>query len=343
MTSASPSVSAPTFDVHLDPDWAEQAFIDDVRRGLGHRPLRLPPRWLYDDRGSELFDQITRLEEYYPTEAERSILDREAANIAAITGADTIVELGSGTSDKTHTLIRAFRATDQLQRFVPFDVSEQTLRDATAALAGEYPGLSLHGIVGDFSLHLSHLPTAGIPMVAFLGSTIGNFYLEERQAFLSMLAEHLPLGGWLLLGVDLVKPVDRIVAAYDDAEGVTAAFTRNLLGVMNRRLGADFEPEGFDHVALWDPSQERMDLRLRANADYRVSIPGANMTLDIRSGEEIRTEISTKFRIPKLTAEVADAGFTVRQVWTDEPGDVALVLASVEDQTLAPRRPVPRR
>lgn len=175
--SSASTLSTPTFDVHLDPDWADQAFVDDVRQGLGHRPLQLPPRWLYDDRGSELFDQITRLEEYYPTEAERSILYREADNIAKITGADTIVELGSGTSDKTHTLIRAFRATGQLERFVPFDVSEQTLRDATAALAAEYPGLALHGIVGDFSLHLSHLPTEGTPMVAFLGSTIGNFYL----------------------------------------------------------------------------------------------------------------------------------------------------------------------
>ncbi len=320
----------PTFDVHLDPDWADRAFIDDVRQGFGHRPLQLPPRWLYDDRGSELFDQITRLEAYYPTEAERSILDREASNIATITGADTIVELGSGTSDKTHTLIRAFRATGQLERFVPFDVSEQTLRNATASLAEEYPGLALHGIVGDFSLHLSHLPTDGTPMVAFLGSTIGNFYLEERQAFLSLLAEHLPEGGWLLLGVDLVKPVDRLIAAYDDAQGLTAAFTTNLLDVMNRRLGADFQADGFDHVAFWDPSQERMDLRLRANSDFLVAIPGADMTLDIRSGEEIRAEISTKFRMPKITAEVADAGFTVRQVWTDEPGDVALLLASVD-------------
>ncbi len=323
-------LTVPTFDIHLDPDWADQALIDDVRQGLGHRPLQLPPRWLYDERGSELFDQITRLEEYYPTEAERSILDREASNIAAITGADTIVELGSGTSDKTHTLIRAFRATGQLERFVPFDVSEQTLRDATASLASAYPGLGLHGIVGDFSLHLSHLPTAGTPMVAFLGSTIGNFYLEERQAFLSLLAEHLPGGGWLLLGVDLVKPVDRLIAAYDDPHGITAAFTRNLLDVLNRRLGADFESNGFDHVAFWDPSQERMDLRLRASSDYRVSIPGADITLDIRSGEEIRAEISTKFRIPTIAAEVTDAGFTVRQIWTDEPGDVALLLASVD-------------
>lgn len=323
-------VIEPTFEVHLDPDWAEQAFIDDVHQGLGHRPLQLPPRWLYDERGSELFDQITRLDEYYPTEAERSILEREADTIAAISGADTIVELGSGTSDKTHTLIQAFRRTRQLQRFVPFDVSEAMLRNSAASLAQDYPGLELHGIVGDFSLHLSHLPTDGTPLVAFLGSTIGNFYREERQVFLSMLAEHLPAGGWLLLGVDLMKSVDRLVAAYDDAQGITAEFTLNLLEVLNRRLGANFDVDGFDHVALWDPSQERMDLRLRANTDHHIEIPGADLTLDLRSGEEIRAEVSTKFRVPTIAAEVADAGFTIRQVWTDEPGDVAVLLARVE-------------
>ncbi|MEZ5226169.1 MAG: L-histidine N(alpha)-methyltransferase [Acidimicrobiales bacterium] len=290
---------------------------------------------MYDDRGSELFDQITRLEEYYPTEAERSILERESATIANITGADTIIELGSGTSDKTHTLIRSFRSTGQLKRFVPFDVSEQTLRDAASALAEQYPGLCLHGIVGDFSLHLSKLPTEGRPMVAFLGSTIGNLYVDERRAFLEMLAEALPTGGWLLLGVDLVKPADRLVSAYDDPQGVTAEFTRNLLAVVNHRLGADFQLDGFDHVALWDPSQERMDLRLRANVDHHVTIPGAAMELDIRSGEEIRAEVSTKFRIPKITAEVDDAGFTVRQVWTDQPGDVAVILASVDGPDVA--------
>lgn len=332
MTSPSSidQTTEPTFEVHLDPDWAEQAFIDDVHQGLGHRPLQLPPRWLYDERGSELFDQITRLDEYYPTEAERSILQREADTIASISGADTIVELGSGTSDKTHTLIQAFRRTGQLQRFVPFDVSETMLRDSAASLAQDYPGLELHGIVGDFTLHLSHLPTDGTPLVAFLGSTIGNFYREERHAFLSMLAEHLPVGGWLLLGVDLMKSVDRLVAAYDDAQGVTAEFTLNLLEVLNRRLDADFDVDGFDHVALWDPSQERMDLRLRANTDHHVTIPGADLILELRSGEEIRAEVSTKFRVPTIAAEVAEAGFTIRQIWTDEPGDVAVLLARVE-------------
>ena len=320
---------APTFEQHLDEGWARRTLLDDVHRGLSRRPLRLPPRWLYDDRGSELFDQITRLDEYYPTEAERSILTREASSIASITGADTLIELGSGTSDKTHTLIQAFRETGQLRRFVPFDVSEQTLRDAAADLSNQYPGLAVHGIVGDFTLHLSHLPTEGTPIVAFLGSTIGNLYLEERRAFLAMLNENLPEGGWLLLGVDLVKPIERLVAAYDDPHGVTAEFSRNVLHVLNREVNANFDVEAFDHIALWDPHQHRMDLRLRVNGDHQVRLEDADLDLELHDGEEIQVEISTKFHLPDLAAEVADAGFDIRQIWTDQPGDVALVLASV--------------
>lgn len=320
----------PTFEVHLDDDWERRALIDDARRGLGRRPLRLPPRWLYDDRGSELFDQITRLPEYYATEAERSVLEREASSIAELTGADTLIELGSGTSDKTHTLLEAFRATGQLRTFVPFDVSEQTLRDAAIALGDRYPGLRVHGIVGDFTLHLSHLPTDGTPLVAFLGSTIGNLYVEERRAFLSMLAEQFSsCGGWLLLGVDLVKPIERLVDAYDDPQGITAEFSRNVLHVLNRELDADFDVEAFDHVALWDPVRERMDLRLRVNGDHAVTLPGAELSLDLDDGEEIRIEISTKFRVPTIVSEVTDAGFDVRQLWTDQAGDVALILAAV--------------
>lgn len=326
------SGSGPTIDVHLDPDWARRALVDDVRRGLGRRPLRLPPRWLYDERGSELFDRITRLDEYYPTEAERSILQREAGHIAAITGADTIIELGSGTSDKTHTLLEAFDANGRLRRFVPFDVSEPFLRDAARALNDRYPELVVHGIVGDFTLHVQHLPTDGTPMVAFLGSTIGNLYVEERRAFLAMLGEHLPRGAWLLLGIDLIKPIDRLVTAYDDPHGVTAEFTRNALVVLNRELGADFDVAAFDHVALWDPLHERMDLRLRVNGEHHVQVPDADLTLELGDGEEIRIEISTKFRVSSITAELEATGFHTRHAWTDDRGDVALLLASADGQ-----------
>jgi L-histidine N-alpha-methyltransferase len=326
----SPVAMNPTFESHLDPDWATSAFVDDVRRGLTRRPLRVPPRWLYDDRGSELFDQITRLAEYYPTEAERSILEREASSIAELTGADTIIELGAGTSDKTHTLLRAFRSTGQLQRFVPFDVSESTLHQAAHQLTSQYPGLRVHAVVGDFTLHLSRLPVDGTPMVAFLGSTIGNLYTEERRAFLSMLGEQLPPGGWLLLGVDLIKPVERLVTAYDDPKGVTAEFTRNLLTVINRELGADFDTAAFDHVAMWDPLHHRMDLRLRVNGDHQVHIPGADLSLELHDGEEIHVEVSTKFEIPAIATEISAAGFQIRQVWTDQAGDVAVILAAAD-------------
>jgi len=320
----------PTFEHHLQQDWRTAALIDDVRRGLGRHPRRLSPRWLYDDRGSELFDQITRLPEYYPTEAERSILAAHAGDIAGLSGADTVIELGSGTSDKTRTLLDAFSATGQLRRFVPFDVSEQTLRDAAAELRARYPGLAVHGVVGDFTLHLAHLPRDGRPMGAFLGSTIGNLYVEERRAFLHNLAANLPAGASLLLGVDLVKSLDRLVPAYNDAQGVTAQFTLNLLDVLNRELGADFDTRAFDHIAFWDPVHERMDLRLRANDDQRVDIPLAGLRLDLNDGEEIRVEISTKFRMATITSDLAEAGFTVRRSWTDPAGDVAVLLADVD-------------
>ncbi len=318
-----------TFEVHLDEDWAQRSLVEDVQRGLGRRPLRLPPRWLYDQRGSEIFDEITRLDEYYLTETERGILEREAATIAAVSGADTLVELGSGTSDKTKTLISAFREHGSLQRFVPFDVSEETLREAAHDLTARYPGLQVHGIVGDFTLHLRHLPTDGVPLVAFLGSTLGNFYREERGAFLAALGEALPAGAWLLLGVDLVKSVDRLVEAYDDKSRVTEEFSRNVLHVVNREMDANFDVSAFEHIAFWDPRHERMDLRLRVDGDQAVAVKGADLDLELGDGEEIRVEVSTKFRIPAITSELAEAGFETSQVWTDPNGDVALILASV--------------
>jgi L-histidine N-alpha-methyltransferase len=321
------AVRPPVVTVALDPDRASGSLVEDVRRGLGAPPLRLPPRWLYDDAGSRLFDEITRLEEYYPTEAEREILRRHAADIVAACDATTLVELGSGTSDKTRLLLDAFTATGRLERFVPFDVSEQTLRDAAAQLARRYPGLQVEALVGDFTLHLGHLPPGGPTLVAFLGGTIGNFYVEERAAFLGALADSLHPGDWLLLGTDLVKSADRLIAAYDDRRGVTAAFVTNCLHVLNRELGADFDTDAFTYVAFWDPAMERMDLRLRADMPQTVTIPGADLRLDLASGEEIRVEISTKFRPETVRRELAAAGFTVEQTWTDPSDDFALTLA----------------
>ena len=321
------AVVEPTFDIHLHDGWRARALVDEVRAGLTTHPKRLTPRWLYDDRGSELFDQITRLPEYYPTEAEREILLQQADEIATHTGADTLIELGSGTSDKTRALLDAFDATGRLRRFVPFDVSEQTLRDAAAMLARRHPGLHVHGVVGDFHEHLADLPADGVPVLAFLGSTIGNFYPDERATFLRQVAGWMTPGAWFLLGVDLVKPVDRLMAAYNDPAGVTAEFTLNLLHVLNRELAADFEPSAFEHVGMWDPNHTRVDLRLRARCAQRVQIVGAGITVDFGEGEELRAEISTKFTVEQVTSELADVGMAVERVWTDRAGDVAVLLA----------------
>ena len=317
----------PVVSVVLDPHWVSDTLVEDVRRGLGEQPRGLPPKWLYDDVGSELFDQITRLPEYYPTERERSILVQHADEIVATTGATTLVELGSGTSDKTRILLDAFTSVGELTRFVPVDVSEETLRAAAEQLSRRYPTVQVEALVGDFTLHLGHLPRGGRRMVAFLGGTIGNLYVEERAAFLGALADSLEPGDWLLLGTDLVKSADRLIAAYDDPGGVTARFVANCLQVLNDRLGADFNLDAFSYVPVWDPQMERMDLRLRAEMPQHVSIPGAGISIDLASGEEIRVEISTKFRVEGIAAELGVAGFAVERTLTDAEADFALTLA----------------
>ena len=324
------SAREPVVTVALNPDWASAALVDDVRRGLGSQPRTLPPKWLYDDVGSDLFDEITRLPEYYPTERERAILRDHADDIVQACDASTLVELGSGTSDKTRLLLDAFTAAGQLTRFVPVDVSDATLRHAAAELSKRYPTLAVEALVGDFTLHLGHLPRADRRLVAFLGGTIGNFYVEERAAFLGALADSLEFGDWLLLGTDLVKSADRLIAAYDDSRGVTAAFVTNCLRVLNRELGADFDVDAFSYVPFWDPGMERMDLRLRADMPQRVTIPGAELSFDLAHGEEIRVEISTKFRLERLGEELGAAGFAVARTWTDECGDFGLTLARLE-------------
>ena len=313
-------------DVHLSGVDLETALADDVRRGLTAKPKELPPKWFYDDRGSDLFDQITRLTEYYPTRAERAILDARASEIAALTGADTLVELGSGTSEKTRLLLSALADAGTLDRFVPFDVSEQTLRDAAAAVADEY-GIDVHAVVGDFEHHLPEVPDGGRRLVAFLGGTIGNFAPDARAAFLAEIADGLGPDDMLLLGTDLVKDVDRLEAAYDDAAGVTAEFNRNVLHVVNRELDADFVPASFEHVARFDPTHEWIEMRLRATAPMAVRVGALDLTVEFSDHEEMRTEISAKFRREGVEAELAAAGLELAAWWTDPSGDFALSLA----------------
>jgi L-histidine N-alpha-methyltransferase len=321
-------VREPVVSVLLDPDWASGSLVEDVRRGFASHPRALPPKWLYDDAGSVLFDEITRLPEYYPFAREHMILTAHASEIASSSGATTLVELGSGTSEKTRILLDAFAATGQLECFAPVDVSEGILRSSASEISARYPGVQVEAVVGDFTLHLAHLPKRGRRMVAFLGGTIGNLYQEERGAFLGALADTLDPGDSLLLGTDLVKSSDRLIAAYNDSQGVTEQFVLNSLRVLNRELGADFDLDGFSYVPFWDAHMERMDLRLRAEMPQQVTIPGADLVLDLASGEEIRVEISTKFRVSKVAAELEAAGFGITRVWTDDAGDFALTLAT---------------
>ena len=313
--------------VLLDDDWSRRSLIADVRSGLAEVPRSLPPHWLYDDRGSDLFDQITRLPAYYPTEREREILAREAADIVRLTGADVVVELGSGTSDKTRTLLDAFHSAGSLAEFIALDVSEQTLRTAVAELSDRYPDVRVRGIVGDFNQHLGSIPRTGRRVIAFLGGTIGNYTNPARRAFLASVSDALDAGEHLLLGVDLVKPRERLIAAYHDEQGLTEAFIRNSLDVVNRELGAGFVQDRFEYVCLWDHVEERVDMRLRSLLAQRVIIPGADLDIDLSAGEDIGVEISAKFRADRLGDELAAAGLRVVELWTDAHDDFALVLA----------------
>jgi L-histidine N-alpha-methyltransferase len=314
-------------DVHLGPDDLARALRDDVRSGLTSMPKSLPPKYFYDERGSALFDEITRLPEYYPTRTERGILVEHAGDVVTATKAATLVELGSGTSEKTRILLDAFTSAGVLERFVPFDVSEATLRSSAAAVSGEYHGVEVHAVVGDFERHLGEIPRNGPRVVAFLGSTIGNLAPAPRAAFLSELAESLEPGDAFLLGTDLVKDPGRLVVAYDDAAGVTAEFNRNVLLVVNRELGADFDPARFAHVAVWDPAEQWIEMRLRSDADQSVVVAGLELTVAFAEAEEMRTEISAKFRQEGVARELGDAGFELAEWWTDPAGDFAVSLA----------------
>lgn len=314
-------------DVYLTPDDLGEQLREDAREGLTSSPKWLPPKYFYDAYGSDLFERITRLPEYYPTRAERAVLAEHAGDIAQETGVKTLVELGSGSSDKTRLLLDALHDQGTLARFVPLDVSETALRSAAKSIDGDYPDLEVHGIVGDFSHDLHRIPSGGGRMIVFLGGTIGNLPPAERAAFLGELRDVLQEGEWLLLGTDLVKDPQTLVAAYDDAAGVTAEFNLNVLRVLNRSLGADFDLTGFEHVALWDPRRNWIEMRLRALRDMHVELPVLDLEVSFAAGEELRTEISAKFDRTRVEAELAKAGFAAAHWWTDPQGRFAVTLA----------------
>ncbi|WP_033319076.1 L-histidine N(alpha)-methyltransferase [Streptomyces yerevanensis] len=308
----------------LPEDATEAALRADVLHGLNRTPKTLPPKWFYDAHGSELFEKITELPEYYPTRAEREILVARAAEIADATGARTLVELGSGSSDKTRHLLDALPA---LHTYVPVDVSESALTQAGQALIAEHPSLNVHALIADFTGGLTLPGTPGPRLVAFLGGTIGNLLPAERATFLASVRTLLSPGDALLLGTDLVKDESVLVDAYDDAAGVTAAFNKNVLSVVNRELGADFDPDDFAHVALWDAEEEWIEMRLRARSRLTVKIPALDLAVDFTAGEELRTEVSAKFREDGVRGEMAAAGLEMTHWWTDEEGRFALSLS----------------
>jgi L-histidine Nalpha-methyltransferase len=316
-----------TIESHLQGATLE-TIADDVREGLS-RPLKaLPPKYFYDARGSELFDRITEQPEYYPTRCERAILNRRAAEVVALTGARELLEVGSGSASKTRALLYAMAAMGSLDRYVPFDCDPSVVERCAGELTELYPGLSVHGVVGDFERHLDRVPDGEKRVVAFLGGTIGNLYPDERARFLEELAAVAGEGGWLLLGTDLVKDVTVLEAAYDDAAGVTAEFNLNVLRVLNRELGADFDVTEFEHVARFDPDESWIEMSLRSRSDQVVSIPGAGIEVELEAGERIRTEISTKFKLDALNSELAAAGLATEAFWTDPLGRFGVTLAA---------------
>jgi L-histidine N-alpha-methyltransferase len=318
----------PIIDVHLGAEDLHRALATDAAAGLTSFPKDIPPKWFYDERGSGLFDQITRLDEYYPTEAEREVLLREAHTIVGLSRPETIVELGSGTSDKTRALLDAATADGKLELFVPFDVSEPFLVESSVTLSRLYSGLQIHGVVGDFDHHLGKVPGFGRRLVVILGGTIGNYQPSERRGLLDEIVDGLEPGDHLLIGADLVKPVDRIELAYNDPAGVTAEFNSNVLAVMNRELGADFDLAAFTHVARFDDYHEWIEMFLRSDREQIVRVSELGLEVRFREGELMRTEVSAKFRRERFEAELAAVGLQPVGWWTDARGDFALSLST---------------
>jgi L-histidine Nalpha-methyltransferase len=314
-------------EVHLPEGGTWAGLAEDVREGLSCPFKELPPKYFYDERGSELFEAITELDEYYPTRAERSILGERAGEIAAAASPTTLIELGSGAAAKTRCLLDAIQAAGSLETYVPVDISEEITRRVAEELTSEYEGLRVHGIVCDYETHLERVPREEGALIAFLGGTIGNFRPAPRRSFLARIATLMYPGDRFLLGTDLVKDPAVLELAYNDAAGVTAEFNKNVLHVLNRELDANFDPDAFEHVAFWDAENEWMDIRLRSLAEQFIDLRELDMRTHFARNEEMRTEISTKFTRERLEASYTDAGLQLVEWWTDPDELYALSLA----------------
>ncbi|SCX88202.1 L-histidine Nalpha-methyltransferase [Rhodococcus erythropolis] len=320
-------MKTPTLEVYLTPAESVDALRAEAREGLSATPKWLSPKWFYDARGSELFEEITALPEYYPTRTERGLLTQYADEIAALTEPEILIELGSGSSEKTRLLLDSMTARGTLRTYVPQDVSVTALEGAAQQVGAEFPGIDVLGVVSDFTGSLHHLPGGGRRAVAFLGGTLGNLVPTERAEFLSGIAAVLAPGENLILGVGLVIDPAVLVPAYDDAAGVTAQFNLNVLAVLNKQLGANFPLEDFRHVALWDAENQWIEMRLEALRALSVHIDDLDLEITFAAGEQLRTEISAKFTEDGIAAELASAGFGVRKVWTDQDQRFALLCA----------------
>lgn len=328
MESASTIKDRVSVDVHLPPGGPLSGMAADVRAGLTRPFKELSPRYFYDERGSQLFEEITALPEYYPTRCERAILEAESQSICdAANCPAALIELGSGSAAKTRVLLSAMCRMECLQTYCPVDISEEITRETAERIAAEYEDVRVHGLVCDFELDLERIPVPGPRVIALLGGTIGNFEPQQRAGFLRRVCNLLGPEDRFLLGTDLVKDAATLEAAYNDPRGVTAEFNRNVLSVLNRELDADFELESFEHVARWDPENLWVDIRLRSLANQVVDVRALEMQVAFGAGEEMRTEISTKFARPGLEAIYAEAGLELTEWWTDPDGLYALSLA----------------
>jgi L-histidine Nalpha-methyltransferase len=324
MTSRTdPSITIDIPSTREDADFVKT----QITRGLSTYPKTLPSKLFYDERGSTLFEQICELPEYYQTRTEHQLLTRWADEIVKLTGAEELVELGSGAATKTRVLLDAMTRVGQLRHYVPFDVDESIVRRVSEELIKEYPGIHIHGVVGDFLVHLEHIPEGGKRLVVILGGTIGNLPTAAAQTFLTAVNAEMASGDYFLLGVQLITDRRRLEAAYNDTQGITAKFNKNIIRVLRHKFGANSDPDSFDHVARYNEDEHRIEMWLRSRVEQTLDIRELNIQVHFQKGEEVRTEISTKYDDSLADSLLTSSGFELVKWYTDVDNLIGLALA----------------